>query len=54
MDRDFAHDARRIARPIAHRGFAGEDRAFFLRLGDYVGDGENSRKKDNEENWIAQ
>src|SRR6478609_4996058 len=26
LDRDFAHDARRIARPIAHRLFAGQDR----------------------------
>src|SRR6185436_8068608 len=51
---DFARDARRIARPITHRGFAGEDRAFFCRLGDYVGDDENTCKKDNAENWIAQ
>jgi hypothetical protein len=54
LDRDFAHDARRIARPIAHCGFAGKDRAFFCGLGDYVGNDENSRKKDNAGNWIAQ
>ena len=29
LDRDFTHDARRIARPISHRGFAGEDHALF-------------------------
>ena len=29
LNRDFARDARRIACPIAHRGFAGEERAFF-------------------------
>src|SRR5262245_10143633 len=28
LHRDFARDARRIARPIAHRGFAGEKRPF--------------------------
>jgi hypothetical protein len=43
LHRDFAHDARRIACPIAHCGFAGEDRAFFCGRGDYDGDDENSR-----------
>ena len=54
MDRDFADDARCIAGPIAHCGFAGEDRAFFSGLGDYAGDDENSREKDCAQNWIAQ
>jgi hypothetical protein len=54
LHRDFAHDARRIACPIAHCGFAGEDRVFFSRRGDYDDDDENSREKDCAQNWIAQ
>ncbi len=54
LDRDFARDARRIARPIAHRCFAGEDRAFFSGRAGYNGDDENSREKDCAQNWIAQ
>src|SRR5436190_4470933 len=51
---DFAHNSRRIARPIAHRCFAGEDRAFFsCRVTDNGGN-ENSREKDCAQTWIAQ
>ena len=45
LHRDFAHDARRIACPIAHCGFAGEDRAVFCGRGDYDGDDEKQPRK---------
>jgi hypothetical protein len=38
LNRDPARDARRIACPIAHRGFAGEERAFFSGRASYDGD----------------
>src|SRR4030095_13207779 len=50
LDCDFARDAGRIARPIAHRLFAGEDRALFCGPGDCVGDDENAREKDYAQN----
>jgi len=53
LHRNFARDARCIACPIAHRGFAGEDRAFFCGRGDYDCDDENSREKDWAQNRIA-
>jgi len=53
LHRNFAHDARRIACPITHRGFAGEDRAFFCGRGNYDGDDENRRDdRDVDENAI--
>ena len=53
LNRDFARDARRIACPIAHCGFAGEDRAFFSGRASYDGDKEKGREKDCAENCIA-
>src|SRR4029077_1323957 len=53
LDRDFAHNARRIPCPIAHCGFAGEDRAFFSGLAGYNGDDENGRETDCAQNWIV-
>src|SRR4029434_6365486 len=53
LDRDFARDARRIPRPIAHRGFAGEDRALFSGRADYDAEEENGRAKNCAQNSIA-
>ena len=50
LHRDFPRDARRIACPIAHCGFAGEDRVFFCGRGDYDRDEESSRDPGVEEN----
>src|SRR5882757_1048673 len=50
---DFACDARRIACPIAHRGFASEERAFFSGRPSYNGDKEKRREKDYAGNCIA-
>jgi hypothetical protein len=50
LHRDFAHDSRRIACPIAHCGFAGEDRVFFSGGGDCDGDDENRCDPGVEEN----
>jgi hypothetical protein len=52
LERDFAHDARRISRPIAHRLFAGKERAFSDRAG-YDGEEENGREKDYARDRIA-
>jgi hypothetical protein len=53
LDRDFTHDARRIARPIAHRLFAGKDCALFGGRAGHDGEEENGREKDCLENCIA-
>ena len=53
LNRDFARDARRIACPIAHCGFAGKERAFFSGRASYDGDKEKGREKDYAENCIA-
>jgi hypothetical protein len=53
LNHDFAHDAGRIARPIAHCSFAGEDRAFFRGRTVYDSERENRREKDNTKNYIT-
>src|SRR6266446_2572722 len=53
LNRDLARDARRIACPITHCGFAGEERALFSGRASYDGDKENGREKDYAENCIA-
>ncbi len=51
--RDLARDARRIACPITHCGFAGEERAFFSGRASYDGEKEKGREKGYAENCIA-
>src|SRR5438093_822268 len=53
LNRDLARDTRRIACPITHCGFAGEERAFFGGRASYDGEEENGREKDCAENCIA-
>jgi hypothetical protein len=53
LNRDLAREARRIACPITHCGFAGQERAFFSGRTSYDGDKEKGREKDYAENCIA-
>jgi hypothetical protein len=53
LNRDLARDARGVACPIAHRGFASEDRTFFGGRACHDRDEKNGREKDYAENCIA-